>query len=133
MNRIKFTVLVEDSLSASKKISGLEAKHGLSILVETSKPNISILMDTGPFSSILLRNMKVMDVSLKNINAILLSHCHYDHTGGLLGTLKEMKRDIDYVKEHPSEYLVMVCQGFKNQTFEAWGITKDGIEFIGEI
>jgi len=100
MNRIKFTVLLEDSLSASKKISGLEAKHGLSILVETSKPNISILMDTGPFSSILLRNMKVMDVSLKNINAILLSHCHYDHTGGLLGTLKEMKRDIPVIA-HP--------------------------------
>ena len=100
MKRVKFTVLVEDSLTASKKFSGLEAKHGFSILVETSKPNISILMDTGPSSSILLRNMEVMDVSLKNIDAILLSHCHYDHTGGLLGTLKKIKRDIPVIA-HP--------------------------------
>jgi 7,8-dihydropterin-6-yl-methyl-4-(beta-D-ribofuranosyl)aminobenzene 5'-phosphate synthase len=100
MNRIKFTVLVEDSLSTSKKDSGLEAKHGLSILVETSKPNISILMDTGPSSNILLRNMEILGVRLKNIDTILLSHCHYDHTGGLLGTLKEMKRDIPVIA-HP--------------------------------
>ena len=58
-------------------------------------------MDTGPSSSILLRNMEIMDVRLKNIDAILLSHCHYDHTGGLLGTLKEIKRDIPVIA-HPN-------------------------------
>jgi len=100
MKRVKFTVLVEDSLSASKKASGLKAKHGLSIFVETSKPKLKLLMDTGPSSNILLRNMEVLSASLKNIDAILLSHCHYDHTGGLHGTLKEMKKDIPVIA-HP--------------------------------
>ena len=57
-------------------------------------------MDTGPSSSILLRNMEIMDVRLKNIDAILLSHCHYDHTGGLLGTLKKIKGNIPVIA-HP--------------------------------
>jgi len=48
VDRVRLTVLVEDTLS--KKKSRLVAKHGLSLLVETSVAGADtrILMDTGP-------------------------------------------------------------------------------------
>lgn len=100
MKRSKLTVLVEDSLSAPRKARGHEAKHGLSILVEIPKPQISIMMDTGQSPSILLHNMEILDVSLEKVDAIFLSHSHYDRTGGLLGILKEMNRNIPVIA-HP--------------------------------
>ena len=100
MEKVKFTVLFEDSLAVSGKAQGLEAKHGLSILVEISKPELRIMMDTGQSSDILLSNIGILDVSLEKIDAVLVSHGHYDHTGGLLGILKGLKRDAPIIA-HP--------------------------------
>lgn len=103
MKNVKLTVIVEDSLSASKKALGLEARHGLSILIETSKPKISILMDTGQSSDILLHNMETLGVSLEKIDTIFLSHGHYDHTEGLPGVLKKMNRNAPIIA-HPDVF-----------------------------
>jgi len=103
MKKVKLTVLVEDSLVAPKKALGLEAKHGLSILVERTKPKFSILMDTGQSPDILLRNMEILGVSLEKLDAIFLSHGHYDHTGGLLGVLKRTDRNIPVIT-HPEVF-----------------------------
>jgi len=100
MKKVKLTILVEDSVSASKKALGLEAKHGLSILVERTKPRSTILMDTGQSPSILLRNIEILGISLEKIDAIFLSHGHYDHTGSLLEILKKINRDIPIIV-HP--------------------------------
>jgi len=103
MKEVKFSVLFEDSLTASRKAQGLQAKHGLSILVEMSKPKLRIMMDTGQSSDILLSNMEALGISLERIDAILMSHGHYDHTGGLLGILKELKRNVPIIA-HPDVF-----------------------------
>ncbi|MGQ9782277.1 MAG: MBL fold metallo-hydrolase [Nitrososphaeria archaeon] len=103
MEKAKLTFLFEDSLDASKKALGLRAKHGLSILVEADKPKTSILLDTGQSSDILLHNMNVLGLDLKKIDAVLLSHGHYDHTGGLPGFLKGAKRDVHLIA-HPDAF-----------------------------
>jgi 7,8-dihydropterin-6-yl-methyl-4-(beta-D-ribofuranosyl)aminobenzene 5'-phosphate synthase len=103
MKKVKLTVLVEDSVNASKKALGLEAKHGLSILVERAKPSFTILMDTGQSPSILFRNMEILGISLEKIDAIFLSHGHYDHTGSLLEILKKINRDIPIIV-HPDAF-----------------------------
>jgi len=100
MKKAKFTVLFEDSLDGSKKGLGLKAKHGLSILLETDRPKSTILVDTGQSSEILLHNMEALGVSLEKIDVILLSHGHYDHTGGLLELLKKVKEDV-HIIAHP--------------------------------
>jgi len=101
MKKVKLTVLVEDSVNASKKALGLEAKHGLSIFIERIKPKSTILMDTGQSPDIILRNIEILGVSLEKIDAIFLSHGHYDHTGGLLEILKKINRDIPIIA-HPN-------------------------------
>ena len=77
MNKdIRITTLVEDTTLAG----GLLAEHGLSFWIEYGDKRI--LFDTGQ-SDILVQNAKILGINLAETNAIVLSHGHYDHTGGL--------------------------------------------------
>ena len=69
--------LVENELGDS----GCEAAHGLSFYIETE--NHKLLFDTSP-SELVLRNAEKLGVDLKNVDTVILSHGHYDHSGGIL-------------------------------------------------
>ncbi|NPA98023.1 MAG: MBL fold metallo-hydrolase [Crenarchaeota archaeon] len=64
----------------------LESSWGLSILVETGTEKI--LFDTGPSPSILQHNLRTIGVSPEEIDAVVISHLHGDHTSGLLYILE---------------------------------------------
>lgn len=66
---------------------GLRAEHGLSFLVRT--PERSLLFDTGQTPEVLAHNARALSVSLDAVDAVVLSHGHYDHTGGLPAVLGE--------------------------------------------
>ena len=57
------------------------AEHGLSIYIET--PNHKLLLDAGS-SEALLHNAKVLGIDLTQVDTLILSHGHYDHSGGIL-------------------------------------------------
>jgi 7,8-dihydropterin-6-yl-methyl-4-(beta-D-ribofuranosyl)aminobenzene 5'-phosphate synthase len=61
---------------------GLQADWGFSCLVEV-KNAPQILFDTGTDGSILLSNMKKLNIEPDSIEEIFISHAHFDHTGGL--------------------------------------------------
>ncbi|MCR5462729.1 MAG: MBL fold metallo-hydrolase, partial [bacterium] len=61
-------------------------EHGLSLLIEFN--NKKILFDTGKTSSF-LNNAKKLNIDLSNIDYLILSHAHYDHTGGVIEFIKE--------------------------------------------
>lgn len=79
---LTITVVVENSAGGR----GLLGEHGLSFLIEADGKRI--LFDTGQGMT-LLHNARQLDISLHDLDAIALSHGHYDHTGGLPALLKE--------------------------------------------
>ena len=73
---VVITVLVENTVHAR----GLRAEHGLSFHLQVGSR--SLLFDTGQ-SNLLLHNAPKLRISLAGAGAIVLSHGHNDHTGGL--------------------------------------------------
>lgn len=67
-------------------IQGLRFGWGFSCLVDQR-----ILFDTGENGESLLQNMHTMHVDISKIEAVVISHDHWDHTGGLLELLKQKK------------------------------------------
>jgi len=66
---------------------GFSSGWGFSCLIEAD--NKKILFDTGDKHSGLLYNMKKLGIDPKDIEIVVISHNHWDHTGGLNGFLKE--------------------------------------------
>ncbi|MFO7951471.1 MAG: MBL fold metallo-hydrolase [Bacillota bacterium] len=100
---LKVTVLLEEQAGYD---SGLLAQHGVSFLLEAgygknSSEGRTILFDTGQFAKPVLYNMEVLQVSPQEIDYIILSHCHYDHTGGLVGILNTINRCRVPIVAHP--------------------------------
>jgi len=69
--------------------------------VESGDETMRLLIDSGLTSGPLINNMDLLGVEPSSIDAIFLTHCHYDHTGGLGGLLKETRRGIPVIA-HPS-------------------------------
>lgn len=69
--------LMEDSCPAPS----LEAEHGLSLYIETGEHRI--LADTGA-SALTLKNANALGIDTGSIDTVVLSHGHYDHSGGIM-------------------------------------------------
>ncbi|HDR17090.1 MAG TPA: MBL fold metallo-hydrolase [Desulfobacteraceae bacterium] len=76
---------------------GYLGEWGLSILVDVDDD--TILVDTGG-GIVAAHNSLVMGIDLKKIRALLFSHGHEDHTGGLLPLLKLRKTPLEIIA-HP--------------------------------
>ncbi|MBN1556825.1 MAG: MBL fold metallo-hydrolase [Lentisphaerae bacterium] len=76
MSKTRLTVLVENTAQGH----GLLAEHGLSFWIETGSRRI--LFDAGQ-TRILARNADRSGIDVSSADAVILSHGHYDHTGGL--------------------------------------------------
>lgn len=75
---------------------GLVAEHGLSVYIETE--HRKILFDTGQ-SSLFLQNAQRLGVEIEDIDSLVLSHGHYDHTGGLYPFLEKNSKAKVYAKK----------------------------------
>lgn len=81
----------------------LKTEWGFSCMIEGLKK--TILFDTGSDGTLLLSNMRTLDAHVKKIDTIVISHDHWDHTGGLQEILNENHNVDVYVLPSFSEAL----------------------------
>ncbi|HHS12677.1 MAG TPA: MBL fold metallo-hydrolase [bacterium] len=81
---------------------GFQSGWGFSCLVDGR-----ILFDTGESWEALQANMRRFGIGPETIESVVISHNHWDHTGGLWGLL-EVRRNLP----------VCVCSGFGTDFFE---------------
>ena len=93
VDKLKVYTLAEDYAGYN---SPFWAQHGVSFLVEVESNDAKrrILFDTASYAEPILFNMKLLNINPKTIDMIILSHNHFDHTGGLLGIMKEINKEI---------------------------------------
>jgi 7,8-dihydropterin-6-yl-methyl-4-(beta-D-ribofuranosyl)aminobenzene 5'-phosphate synthase len=98
--RLRVTTLSENTAGMNENTAGLVnflAEWGLSILVETDEVNV--LLDTGQSISTAY-NADILGIDLSRIDRIVLSHGHFDHTGGLRQVLRKMGKKVEIIA-HP--------------------------------
>ena len=65
---------------------------GLVLTAHAGGRSYKLLFDTGPEGPLYLRNCRNLGVSLGDVDAIAVSHGHWDHMGALLDALDEIAR-----------------------------------------
>jgi len=80
---MKITVVYDNKVVKE----GLRAGWGFSAYIETEKAP-PVLFDTGADGPALLHNMAGLDIDPEKITIIVISHDHFDHTGGLSEVLR---------------------------------------------
>jgi len=96
--KLQVTTLSENTANAGNFL----AEWGLSILVQTDE--VSILLDTGQSISA-GHNADALGIDLSKIDKIVLSHGHFDHTGGLRQVLQKIRREVEVIA-HPDVWAV---------------------------
>ena len=86
----KITVLLENT---KPEQSDFEVEHGLSLYIETD--NLTFLFDCG-HTGLAWSNVALMNIDLSKVQFVVLSHSHYDHSGGFPALLQHVKPKILY-------------------------------------
>jgi len=123
---IRITTLSENTATVGKIL----AEWGLSILIETDEVNI--LLDTGKSISATY-NADTLGVDLGKIDKIVLSHGHYDHTGGLREVLRRIGKEVEIIA-HPDIWAAKYVrrQGQKDR-YSGIPFQRQELESLGAI
>jgi 7,8-dihydropterin-6-yl-methyl-4-(beta-D-ribofuranosyl)aminobenzene 5'-phosphate synthase len=106
------------------------AEHGFSALIEAEVNNVesssiqshshTYLFDAGTSESGVIFNSDLFGINLQNIDAIVLSHGHFDHFSGLQSVARRISRPVK-LYAHPDAFL------------KRWDIFPDGTKLINPI
>ncbi|MDW5300291.1 MAG: MBL fold metallo-hydrolase [Sedimentibacter sp.] len=91
MMKLKLTTLIEDNIDDAKKLIN---EHGLSLYIEVDGKNI--LFDTGQTGDF-IKNAKSLNKNLGCIDYIIISHGHYDHSGGFRKLINELNNKVEVI------------------------------------
>lgn len=99
-NPVKMTILYDNYRFSE----GTKQAWGFSCFIEGTEKNI--LFDTGGEGKILMHNIDKLNINPESVEIIVISHNHWDHTGGLF-TFLEKKSGIPVYLPHsfPEEFI----------------------------
>jgi 7,8-dihydropterin-6-yl-methyl-4-(beta-D-ribofuranosyl)aminobenzene 5'-phosphate synthase len=124
MGACRINILCENAVVGPM---GLTGEHGFAAYVE--KDGKKILFDTGQGMS-LANNANFMQINLSQIETVILSHGHYDHTGGLPAVLYP-PRGVEIIA-HPDifteKYAEIETPAGKNHIFIGIRLRQEFIE-----
>ena len=95
LDPVQITVLCDNTAGRP----GVQTGWGFSCLVEGLEK--TVLFDTGADGAVLLSNMDALGIAPEDVDVVVLSHEHRDHTGGLAGF---MARNPDVTVYHPASF-----------------------------
>ncbi len=103
---------------------------GFSCLVDNR-----VLFDTGEKAEYLFNNMQNLDIEIPSIEVVVISHDHWDHTGGLWELLKEKGGLEIYACPHFSQAFKNKVKKLKAELIEAEKTieVRENIFITGEI
>ncbi len=123
--------------------SGPLAEPGLSFLIKVyaGSEEHSVLFDGGISGTCLLHNMRMLASSravlmgeigsdITQIEAVVLSHGHFDHFGGLPGFLEDAQKPLPVVL-HPQAFAPRRFQMGPQQFFDMPGLTEEDLTASG--
>ncbi len=103
-NLTSITVLTEEKFNgkviqpaiAANRVVG---EHGLSMAIEIEENDSKhlFLMDTGSLTQSIFENSKQLGVDLSQVEKLILTHGHFDHFGGLLSLLPQLKGGTEFI------------------------------------
>lgn len=103
-NLTSITVLTEEKFKgkviqpaiAANRVVG---EHGLSMAIEIEENDSKhlFLMDTGSLTQSIFENSKQLGVDLTQVEKLILTHGHFDHFGGLLSLLPQLKEGTEFI------------------------------------
>jgi len=121
--KVRLTILSENSVGVPFGVIG---EHGFACYLETEKG--SYLFDTGQGYAI-VQNSLALKKDLRNIEAIMISHGHYDHAGGLPDVLKI--RGPVRVHGHPDMFMERIWSSEGHTRFVGIPYSRRYLESLG--
>lgn len=101
----------------SKDGSTLKAEHGLSLWIELEHSNV--LFDTGQSAEVLEHNLSVLGLLPIKLDALVFSHAHLDHTGGVAAIFPERTT----IPLHAHSDLFRARYSLKDDVYKTIGIS----------
>lgn len=121
---IRVSILSENVAGASCIL----AEFGWSVLIEVDGQKI--LFDTGPSISV-CHNAGTMGIELGQVDKVVLSHSHYDHTGGLREVLLSIRNKEVTVIAHPHIWAIRYNRYEDKDKFMGMPFQRQELENLG--
>ncbi|MCR5008119.1 MAG: MBL fold metallo-hydrolase [Oribacterium sp.] len=103
--------------------AGCASAHGLSFYIETSEHKV--LVDLGP-SDETIKNAEKLGVDLSQIDTVILSHGHYDHSGGIKAFSRINPSAVIYMQQSASDdHYADDGESAGSERYKYIGIDKD--------